>query len=70
MVEMSAGIAADLSEALATDTATTPTQARPSPRPSLGPRKDTILSIVELLLQQEGNRGKGVYLWHPVFNDC
>jgi hypothetical protein len=66
IVEMPAGISTDFSEAAG---GTTPTQGRQSPRPSLGSRKDTILSIVELLLQQEETRERGACLSYPVFNN-
>jgi hypothetical protein len=69
MAEMPAGIAADLAEGLATG-ATTPSKGRQSPSPSLGNRKDTILSLVELLLQQEETRERGAYLSYPVFNSA
>jgi len=39
--------------------ATTPSKGRQSPSPSTANRKDTILSLVELLLQQEDTREKG-----------
>jgi hypothetical protein len=66
MAEMPAGVAADLAEGLTTG-ATTPSKGRQSPRPSsIGNRKDTILSLVELLLQQEETRERGAYPSYPV----
>jgi hypothetical protein len=60
MAEMPAGIAADLSESLASGT-TTPQRGRQSPSPRTNTRKDTILSLVELLLKQEENRERSAY---------
>lgn len=64
MASMPVGITTDFSETLATG-ATTPPNSRP-PSLSAANRKTTILSLVELLLQQEE---RGVYISFPVFNN-
>jgi hypothetical protein len=63
MADMPAGIAADISDLEpSTSGATTPPRGRQSPSRRNTKRKDTILSLVELLLKQEENRERSAYL--------
>ena len=70
MAPMPAGTAADFSEAQAGPSTIPPKDRPPLSRASTSNRKDTILSLVELLLQQENqqeNLGQGAYLSYPVY---